>query len=94
MIVGACVLELRLSNVRSLKQKRSQIKSLLARLRREFNLAVSETSHNDLWQAAQISLVAVSNNRTVVEGVLRKAVIWVEINRPDMFVVSADIEWR
>ena len=39
-------------------------------------------------------MVAVSNNRTVVEDVLRKAVIWVEINRPDMFVVSADIEWR
>ena len=73
MIVGAYVLELRLSNVNSLKQKRSQIKSLLTRLRREFNVAVSETSHNDLWQwqLAQISLVAVSNNRTVVEGVLR-----------------------
>ncbi|HJO91744.1 MAG TPA: DUF503 domain-containing protein, partial [Anaerolineales bacterium] len=80
MIVGACVLELRLSNVSSLKQKRSQIKYLLARLRREFNVAVSETSHNDFWQSAQISMVAVSNNRTVVEDVLRKAVIWVEIN--------------
>ena len=96
MIVGAYVLELRLSNVNSLKQKRSQIKSLLARLRREFNVAVSETSHNDLWQwqLAQISLVAVSNNRTVVEGVLRQAVLWVEIHRPDMFVVSVDIDWR
>ena len=36
-------------------------------------------------------LVAVSNNRTVVASV---AVTWVEINRPDIFVVSADIEWR
>jgi hypothetical protein len=39
-------------------------------------------------------LVAVSNNRTIVAGVLRKVVTWVEINRPDIFVVSADIEWR
>ena len=85
---------MRLPSARSLKQKRGQLKSLLARLQREFNLAVSESGHNNLWQSAQIAMVAVSNEQAVAEQVLRRAVLWIEKNRPDLEVVAAEIEWR
>ena len=94
MIIGACVIELRLPAARSLKQKRGQLQSLLTRLRREFNLAVAEIGHNDVWQSAQIAMVAVSNERAAAEKVLRRAVLWIEKHRPDLDVVAAEIEWR
>ena len=94
MKIGACIIEMRLPSARSLKQKRGQLKSLLARLQREFNLAVSESGHNNLWQSAQIAMVAVSNEQAVAEQVLRRAVLWIERNRPDLEVVAAEIEWR
>ena len=94
MIIGACVIELRLPAAGSLKQKRGQLRSLLARLRREFNLAVAESDHNDVWQSAQIAVVAVSNEQVAAEKVLRRAVLWIETHRPDLDVVAAEIEWR
>ncbi|HAJ05290.1 MAG TPA: DUF503 domain-containing protein [Chloroflexi bacterium] len=94
MIVGSYVIELYLEKNISLKQKRSQIKSLLTRLNREFNIAVSETDHHDKWQSAQISIVTISNSRSVVESILRKTVRWIEKYRPDILVVSVELEWR
>ena len=94
MIIGACVIELRLPAARSLKQKRGQLQSLLTRLRREFNLAVAEIGHNDVWQSAQIAMVAVSNERAAAEKALRRPVLRIEKHRPDLDVVAAEIEWR
>ena len=93
MIIAACVVELRLPSVRSLKEKRGQVRSLLTRLRKQFNLAVSETGYNDVWQSAQITIVAVSNEKSAVEKVLRRAVLWTEKHRPDLDVVAAEIQW-
>ena len=93
LTIGACVLELRLPSVRSLKEKRGQLRSLLTRLRKEFNLAVSEIGHNDVWQSAQIAIVAVSNEKSVVEKMLRQTVLWIEKHRPDLDVVDVEIQW-
>ena len=93
MIIGTCVVELCLPSVRSLKEKRGQLRSLLTCLRKEFNLAVSEIGHNDVWQSAQIAIVAVSNEKSVVEKVLRRAILWTEKHRPDLDVVDVEIQW-
>ena len=93
MIIGACIIELRLPASRSLKHKRGQLLPLLARLRREFNVAVAESGHNDVWQSAQIAVVAVSNEQAAAEKILRRAVLWTEKHRPDLDVVAVDIEW-
>ena len=55
---------------------------------------MAESGHNDVWQSAQIAMVAVSNERAAAEKVLRRAVLWIEKHRPDLDVVAAEIEWR
>jgi uncharacterized protein YlxP (DUF503 family) len=55
---------------------------------------VAESGHNDVWQSAQIAMVAVSNERDAAEKALRRAVQWIEKHRPDLDVVAAEIEWR
>ena len=72
MIVAACVVRLHLPGSASLKAKRGVLKSLLARLRREFNVSAAETGLHDVWQSAEIALVTVSPDA----GYAEKAAEW------------------
>ena len=92
MVIGACSVELYLPGNGSLKGKRSIIKPLLARLRREFNLAAAETALNDLWQSAEVSFVTVANDSGRVYALLERAVRWIEANHPEVQVVDWQIE--
>ena len=69
--VGVLILELRLEESHSLKDKRHYVKSLKDRLRSKFNVAVAEIDHQDLWQRGVIAVVTVSGDRTYAEQVLQ-----------------------
>ncbi len=92
MIIGICTVELHLPGNGSLKGKRSRLKPLLSRLRREFNLAAAEVARNDAWQAAEIALVTVANDPGRVHTVLERAVRWIETNHPQVQIVDWKIE--
>lgn len=94
MLVATCVITLQLHGVSSLKEKRSVIKSILARLPHHFNVAVAETAYQDVWQTAVISLVTVGNDAGYLHGLLEKAVAWIEQNRPDAQIDHYSIEFR
>ena len=94
MVIGACSLHLHLPACVSLKAKRSLLKPLLARLHREFNVAAAEVGLHDVWQSAQIAIVAVANDAGRVQSQLETIVSWVEHNRPEVEVVDAQIELR
>jgi len=74
MLIGLLQVELYLPSVRSLKQKRQIIKSVIARVRNKFNVSVSETGNNDLWQRASVSACIVTNDSAFANQVLEKAV--------------------
>ena len=90
MIIGACTVDLHLPGNGSLKGKRSILKPLLLRLRKEFNLSTAEVDHHDVWQSARLALVTVSNDVGHVQRLLERAVRWIETYRPDLTV----IDWR
>lgn len=92
MAIGVCSVELHLPGNGSLKDKRSILKPLLARLRREFNLATAEVGCNDLWQSAQVAFVTVANDAGRVHAVLERAVHWIETHHPEVQVVDWKIE--
>jgi Protein of unknown function (DUF503) len=54
MSIGVLTLQLQLPGCKSLKEKRSRLKPLIARLHREFNISVAEVSHQDIWDEATI----------------------------------------
>jgi hypothetical protein len=91
MVVGKCLLDMRLNGTRSLKDKRRVLTSLLARLNREFGLACAEVGDNDIWGRALLGLACVSNDGRHAEEVLRRAVLWVQGNI-DGEVLSSEIE--
>ncbi|MFF5259393.1 DUF503 domain-containing protein [Actinomadura viridis] len=61
LYVGALTLDLLLGDVRSLKQKRSVVRPVIAEVRKKFpGVAVAETGDNDLHRRAEIGVAVVS----------------------------------
>ncbi|HEY2443523.1 MAG TPA: DUF503 domain-containing protein [Streptosporangiaceae bacterium] len=61
MYVGALTLDVLLGDVRSLKQKRSAVRPLIADLRRGFpGAAVAETGHLDVYRRTEIGVAVVA----------------------------------
>jgi uncharacterized protein len=81
-----------LSGVSSLKEKRRILKSVLARLTQQFNLAAAEVDSQDVWQTAVIGLATVGNDTRYLHGLLEKAVTWLQNNRPDAPIDEYHIE--
>ncbi len=92
MIVGACTVELHLPGLNSLKEKRSVLKSLLARLHREFNVAAAEVDLHDVWQSSTVGLTTVSTSAAHAQNLLDSVVNWIERNRPDLEVIDHYVE--
>ena len=78
MTLGTLMIDLHLPDCRSLKQKRSVLKRLSARLRRDFNISVAEVEKQDLVQSARLAVATVSNDRAFTNAVLSKVVDTVE----------------
>lgn len=93
MVVGVCTIILQLPGDGSLKGKRRVIKSVIARLRQEFNLSVAEVGSQDNWQQAVLGLACVSSDQSYAHGLLERAVQWVEESRLDVQLVDYVIEW-
>ena len=90
--MATCVVKLHLEGVFSLKDKRSIVKSIVTRLPKQFNVAVAEVEHHDVWQTAVLGIVTVGNDRRYLQGLLEKSVTWIETTRPDAPIADYSIE--
>ena len=72
MPVGLLTLELHIADAQSLKDKRQVLRSLKARLRAHFNVAVAELDFEDTWQRSVVGIVTLSNEERHVKEVLQK----------------------
>ena len=70
MTVGILRAELVLPGVRSLKEKRRILSSLLERLRSRFPVSVSEVDHQDAWGRTAIGVAMVGSDGGIVRGTL------------------------
>src|SRR5919206_4129981 len=73
LILALQTWDLHLPGCHSLKDKRGVLRPLTHGLRRQLNVSVAETGHQDLWQRAEIACAAVGSARAVVEETLRAA---------------------
>jgi len=92
MIVGVSQIQLYLPLSHSLKDKRSVVKSMTARICHEFNVSCSEVDHHDVWQSAAIGVAIVSTDAAHVQDVLGNVIRWIERNRPDVEIVDQSLE--
>jgi uncharacterized protein YlxP (DUF503 family) len=60
MYVGTLTCDLLLGDVRSLKQKRSAVRPVIAELKRAFDVSAAETGHLDLHRRAEVAVAVVA----------------------------------
>jgi uncharacterized protein YlxP (DUF503 family) len=73
MWIGWLEFDLLLGDVRSLKQKRSVIRPVIAELQRKFSVSAAETGSADLHRRAGIGIATVSGDRGHAVDVLDAA---------------------
>ena len=62
MFVGTLELDILLGDVRSLKQKRSVVRPIVAELKRKYDVVAAEAGHVDLHRRAVIGVAVVSSD--------------------------------
>ncbi|NJN15117.1 MAG: DUF503 domain-containing protein [Oscillochloris sp.] len=92
MIIGTCTIELSIPIAHSLKEKRRVVKSLLARVRNDFNVSIAEVDDQDRWQSAVFGVACVSTSQQYAHGQLEAVVRFIEDARPDCPLVGYAIE--
>jgi uncharacterized protein YlxP (DUF503 family) len=87
--VGALTLDLMLGDIRSLKQKRSAVRPLIAEVHRRFpGAAVAETGHQDLHRRTEIGVAVVTSTAAHAIEVLQACERYVAA-RPEIELLSA-----
>ena len=84
-------LRLRLTS-RTLKEKRSIVKSVLARARNRFNVACSEAGLHDQPGDAEIAFVTLVQSATDGRRLLQELELWLQLERPDLEVTEVLVE--
>lgn len=92
MFIAACRITIHLPASQSLKDKRQVVRSLLARLRNQFEVAAAEVDTQDLRQLATIGLAYVSSDAQHAEEILDHAARYIEATRPDIEITDLQIE--
>ena len=78
MVVGAAQVELHVHASHSLKEKRGAVRSIVRRIRNEFNVAVAEVGGQDTWQRTVLGLAAVGHDGVSVRAILERVVEFIE----------------
>jgi uncharacterized protein YlxP (DUF503 family) len=92
MIIGVSQITLHLPGCHSLKDKRQIIKSVMARVRQQFEVAIAEVDEQDRWQIAILGVSCVSNSSQHIDEILGRVRRYIEETRPDIIVTNVEVE--
>jgi len=92
MNVGICRIKLHIPDSGSLKDKRRVVKSIVSRLRNQYNISIAEVDDQDLWQLVTIGVSCVSNHNQHVDEVLTKVTSFIANNYPELEIVEKQSE--
>lgn len=78
LVIAVVTITLRASWAHSLKDKRSIIKSLIAKIQNKFNVSVAETDQQDEHQLLVITVAAIAANHAQGDSVMNNILRFVE----------------
>ncbi len=91
MYIGSLKVSLNLQDCHSLKEKRQIIRSVIEKLKHQYNIAISETNHQDLWQLAELGIVTVNSSAQFNGQLLEKIMNYILIQQGNFQVISHHI---
>jgi uncharacterized protein YlxP (DUF503 family) len=92
MPVAVLTLHLHLPACASLKDKRSTIKPILARLHREFNVSTAEVDLQDHWHETVIECAMAGSDRVFLQKALQEVAEYIPRMWPDLPLIREHIE--
>jgi uncharacterized protein len=93
MVIGLCTIDIEVAEGFSLKDKRRVVRSIVTRVRNEFNVSIAEVDNQDSWNLATLAVVCVSNDRRYADGLLQRVVGYIERERLDCVLLDYQIEF-
>lgn len=87
MQIGICILKISIPSASTLKEKRQVLNSLFTRIRRKFNVSVTEIEERDSHKNATIAIVSVNTDKNHLFGTLSRVV---ELMKNEARVVIED----
>ena len=88
MWIGFNEFDLLLGDVHSLKEKSSVVRSIIAYIKRRFEISVAEVGSVDLYRRTRVGISVVGGDRTHVEEILNKVEDFIA-RRPEVDLLSA-----
>ncbi len=92
MIVGVMRLDLRLYASQSLKEKRSQVRKILHRIRTSCPVSIAEVGHGDLLQRCLLGVSMISTSEQMIDSVFRKIEKIIEA-AATMEIIDTEVEF-
>ncbi len=92
MHLGVCRIMLHLPDSASLKDKRQVARSLSARIRNTFNVAVAEVEDQELRQRLTLAVCCISTDPAHANEMVSKVVTFVEESRRDLELLDYQTE--
>ncbi|HEY6380003.1 MAG TPA: DUF503 domain-containing protein [Candidatus Dormibacteraeota bacterium] len=92
MVLGTLRVTLHIPHSHSLKEKRMVVRSLVDRLRRQFNVAVAEIDDQDVWQVATLGAVVISADSRHADEMVRKVLDVIEAQEGDALITQSHVE--
>ena len=80
MIIGTCMITLRIPWASSLKDKRMVVKSLTDKMKHKFNISVAEVEEQDNHRVAVIGFACVTNQNSHTDSIIENVISFVENN--------------
>lgn len=80
MVVGILKLTVYIGGMKSLKDKRSVVKSLLAKIRTKLNISAAETGMQDEWNKCELGFSCVTNEISHADSILSSVIKYVDID--------------
>ena len=93
MLILALTLRLRLNWCHSLKDKRQQSRSLMAKLRQRFNVSVAESGSQDLHNLLELTIIALAFDSAQGDSIGENLFAFVESNTEGE-IVGWEAEYR
>ncbi|OGX16888.1 MAG: hypothetical protein A3K83_04070 [Omnitrophica WOR_2 bacterium RBG_13_44_8b] len=78
MTVGILKIALFIHDSNSLKEKRMVLHSLKAKIRNNFNVAVTQIEDDDKWQKTTLAIVGAERDRKNMDSILSKIIDFIE----------------
>ena len=92
IIVGYTILELRIAESRSLKDKRQVVKSVIERVKRRYNVSISEVAMHDDPRTAILAASCVGQSEAGCRQTLDNVADHIYTSRPDAELMPHTVE--